>query len=122
MYNNWYLSYDNTFVKEYCQALPLPSQTLAVRCCPCCKDILGDAHADDTVDVKLDDILTAAETCQICNLLVRALVDDASSGGIVKLVRTPNALRAGYGGRRLVKFCVDPSKQASHDVVEFWKY
>lgn len=100
----------------------LPSLNHVVRCCPCCNDILGNEHADNTFDVKLDDILTAAETCQICNLHVRTLLDDASSEGVVKLVRTPNALRAGCGGRRLVRFCSDPSKQASYDVMELWRF
>ncbi|KAF3039730.1 hypothetical protein E8E12_005904 [Didymella heteroderae] len=101
MYNNWYLSYDDNFVKQYCQALPFSSQEVAARCCTLCKEMLEDAHADNSFDVKLNDILTAAETCQICNLLAKALLEDVSSDGIIKLVHTHNALRAGYGGRRL---------------------
>jgi hypothetical protein len=115
MYNSWYLSHDDTFANRFCADSPSPLQAVATRPCSCCKNILAENHLDKAFGLKLADILASAEQCGICNLLVRAFLDDVRDDGIINLFRTNAALRAGTGGRRLVRFSTDTSKHSMHN-------
>lgn len=103
MYNKWLADPEDSFASTYCAERPLSVPTFAFPVCPICRHIVGDL-ADKTIKVDLASILSSAEQCRVCSLLVRSFLDDVDENGKVTLFRNIAALRIGYRGRRAVRF------------------
>jgi hypothetical protein len=64
-----------------------------------------------TADRKtsLSDIRTAAESCQLCEMILRALQLNPNNDDLnVNIVREGAALHIRQGGTRILRFCASP--------------
>jgi hypothetical protein len=90
---------------------PLPDQPAVVQCCTCCSTLVNGTSEFAERSVSLSDICTSAESCQICELIVRTLQrcrhEDKRN---VDIVREGAALRVGREGPRILRFCADPDQ------------
>lgn len=108
-YNEWLLKHDDAFATNYYKGTTVLSVPMSTtQCCPCCDKFLIANHGVKAVKVKLDDLLRSAEGCNICGLVLRSSLDTVSEDGCIDLYRTWESLRAGSGGRRLLRFSADP--------------
>ncbi|XPS77649.1 hypothetical protein M3J09_009677 [Ascochyta lentis] len=102
-YNAWRINNDDLFAETYCTELPFTTRGSEVQMCTCCKGILSEKLIDRSVTVEIARFLTSAGSCQVCNLLIRAFLDDVSNDGSIKLFRTKTGLNAGSGEKRLMR-------------------
>lgn len=110
-YKDWSISYDNNFARDFYASLPSRALPAVVNCCRCCSTIVDTAPRAATYNVSLRSIRRSAENCLVCKLLLQAFQQYCKdSDGNIDIQRTPLEIRAGVGGTRLVRFCVDPGQ------------
>ena len=116
----WHIDNDDLFAKTYCTESPSTARDSELQMCTCCKGILSEKLIDKLVTVEIASLVASAESCQVCNLLIRVFLDDVSDDGSIKLFRTKAGLNTGSGGKRLVGIGAYISKFAEylHGMVE----
>lgn len=102
MYNAWHIDNEDLFAKTYCTESPSIARGSEVQMCICCKGILSEKLIDRSVIVEIASVVASAESCQVCNLLIRVFLDDASDDGNIKLFRTRTGLNTDSSRKRLV--------------------
>lgn len=61
------------------------------------------------MNVRLPELIEAAERCKICHLILRVAIDTADKEGNLSFIYTYSALRS-PGGRRLLRFSTGTGK------------
>lgn len=108
-YNNWQIKHEESFARD----IPVfRRSTDSVPYCAVCLNILVSNNEGLTIATRLGEFVTSAEHCKICNLILRSSVEFADEDGYVRLLRTPGALRAGPGGRRLLRLSTEPGRSS----------
>ncbi|KAF2844738.1 hypothetical protein T440DRAFT_302612 [Plenodomus tracheiphilus IPT5] len=103
VYNAWHIDNDDLFVKTYSIESTFHARVPEVQLCACCGGILSEKVIDRSVTLEIASLVTSAENCQVCDLLIRVILDHVSDDGSIKLFRTKTGLNAGSGGQRLVR-------------------
>lgn len=108
-YNNWQIKHEKSFARD---TPVFRRSTDSVPYCAVCSNILVSNNEGLTVATRLGEFVAAAEHCKVCNLMLRWSVEFADEDGYVRLLRTPEALRAGPGGRRLLRLSTEPGRSS----------
>ncbi|UPX11427.1 uncharacterized protein EKO05_0002033 [Ascochyta rabiei] len=103
LYNAWHIDNDDLFAQTYCTESPSTARGSEVQMCTCCKRFLSEKLIDRSVDVEIASLLASAESCQVCNLLIRVSLDDMTDDGSIKFFRTRTGLNTSSSGKRLVR-------------------
>ncbi|KAF2197334.1 HET-domain-containing protein [Delitschia confertaspora ATCC 74209] len=108
-YNAWHIYYNHAFAKDLYAGIPLRPLPVAIRCCPCCSDIVDGLDIGATFNADLSNMRTSAESCSICRILLRAFeLYGNNNDRYISVKRKRSALIAGENGPRLLRFCTDP--------------